>query len=157
MAIQINHIKDHPESIANLASAQFDLWGPLTSRDSLEEYEKLLHTSAFSDALPTTLIAVENSAVLGSVNVLESDLPLRRDLTPWLAQLFVFPNFRRRGVGASLVEAAIIETKQLGWHTIYLYTSGTLPNFYEQLGWSRLEEIVYQNKMRVVMAYETTP
>jgi hypothetical protein len=33
------------------------------------------------------------------VNVLESDLPPRQELTPWLAQLFVLPDFRRQDVG----------------------------------------------------------
>lgn len=153
MAIQINHLRDHRESIHTLATAQFDLWGPLTGRNTLEEYKRLLHSAAGSEHLPNTLVAVDGSSVLGSVNVLECDLPLRQELTPWLAQLFVFPAFRSQGVGTSLVKEAILEVRKLGWHVLYLYTSGTLPEFYEKLGWSRREEVEYLGKTRLVMCY----
>lgn len=153
MPIQIDPISDHLDSIAALARAQFDLWGPLTSRNTLEEYQELLQLAAKSDQLPITLVAVDGSKVLGSVNLLNNDLPLRLDLAPWLAQLFVFPEYRNQGVGASLVKAVSVEARKLGWHNLYLYTSGTLPDFYERLGWSRIEEIEYQGKPRVVMIY----
>ena len=150
--MRIDRINNHLNFISTLAIAHFDLWGSLTSRDSLQEYERLLHTAAASGDLPVTLIAIEGSEVLGSVNILERDLPLRPELTPWLAQLFVFPKFRNKGVAAALVKAAVAEAQKLGWVTIYLYTSGTLPDFYERLGWQREEEVEYRGKMRVVMA-----
>jgi len=153
MGIQVTHIRNHRESIHTLATAQFDLWGSLTSRNTLEEYERLLYRAAESENLPVTLVAVDESRVLGSVNVLECDLSLRQELTPWLAQLFVFPAFRRQGVGTSLVKAAFLAARELGWHVLYLYTSGTLPEFYERLGWARREEVEYLSKMRVIMCY----
>ena len=151
--MQIENIKHHLDAIDTLSKAQFELWGPLTGRNTLKEYRELLHFAAESESLPTTLVAVENTTVLGSVNVLENDLPLRPDIAPWLAQLFVFPNFRRRGAGALLIEGAIAETRKLNRSILYLYTSGTLPSYYEKLGWSRIEEIAYLGKRRVIMAY----
>ena len=111
--MQIENIKHHLDAIDTLSEAQFELWGPLTGRNTLEEYRKLLHFAAESESLPTTLVAVENATVLGSVNVLENDLPLRPDIAPWLAQLFVFPNFRRRSAGALLIAGAIAEARKL--------------------------------------------
>ena len=152
--MQIENIKHHLDAIDTLSEAQFELWGPLTGRNTLEEYRYLLHLAAESESLPITLVAVENATVLGSVNVLENDLPLRPDIAPWLAQLFVFPDFRHRGAGALLIEGAIAEARKLNRPILYLYTSGTLPNYYEKLGWSRMEEIAYLGKRRVIMAYE---
>ena len=129
MPIRIDHIIDHFDSIAVLAKAQFNLWGLLTSRNTLEGYQELLQLAAQSDQLPMTLVAVEGSTVLGSVNLLGNDLPLRPDLTPWLAQLFVFPKYRNQGVGASLVKAVTVEARKLGWQNVYLYTSGLSPGF----------------------------
>ena len=151
--MQIENIKHHLDAIDKLSQAQFELWGPLTGRNTLSEYRELLHLAAESESLPTTLVAVENATVLGSVNVLENDLPLRPDIAPWLAQLFVFPSFRRRGAGAVLIAGAIAEAQKLNRPILYLYTSGTLPNYYEKLGWSRMEEIAYLGKRRVIMAY----
>ncbi len=152
--MQIENIKHHLDAIDTLSQAQFELWGPLTGRNTLKEYRELLHFAAESKSLPTTLVAVENATVLGSVNVLENDLPLRPDIAPWLAQLFVFPNFRCRGAGALLISGAIAKARKLNRPVLYLYTSGTLPNYYEKLGWSRLEEIAYLGKRRVIMAYK---
>ena len=115
----------------------FDLWGPLTSRNTLKEYQSLLERAVAADGLPSTLVAEEDGVVLGSVNVLDSDLPIRSDLTPWLAQLFVFPEYRYQGIGSLLVDAAISEAQRLSHSAIYLYTSGSLPKYYERLGWSR--------------------
>ena len=151
--MQIENIKHHLDAIDPLSQAQFELWGPLTGRNTLKEYRELLHFAAESKSLPTTLVAVENATVLGSVNILENDLPLRPDIAPWLAQLFVFPNFRRRGAGALLIAGAIAETRKLNRSILYLYTSGTLPSYYEKLGWSRMGEIAYLGKRRVIMAY----
>ena len=151
--MQIENIKHHLDAIDTLSQAQFELWGPLTGRNTLKEYRELLHFAAESKSLPTTLVAVENATVLGSVNVLENDLPLRPDIAPWLAQLFVFPNFRRRGAGALLIAGAIAEARKLNRPILYLYTSGTLPSYYKKLGWSRIEEIAYLGKRRVIMAY----
>ena len=154
IAMQIKNIKHHLDAIDTLSEAQFELWRPLTGRNTLEEYRKLLHFAAESESLPPTLVAVENATVLGSVNALENDLPLRPDIAPWLAQLYVFPNFRGRGAGALLIAGAIAEARKLNRSIIYLYTSGTLPSYYERLGWSRMEEIAYLGKRRVIMAYE---
>ncbi len=154
IAMQIENIKHHLNAIDTLSEAQFELWRPLTGRNTLEEYRKLLHFAAESESLPTTLVAVENATVLGSVNALENDLPLRPDIAPWLAQLYVFPNFRGQGAGALLIAGAIAEARKLNRSIIYLYTSGTLPSYYERLGWSRMEEIAYLGKRRVIMAYE---
>ena len=151
--MQIENIKHHLDAIDTLSQAQFELWGPLTGRNTLEEYRELLHLAAESESLPTTLVAVEKATVLGSVNILENDLPLRPDIAPWLAQLFVFPNFRRRGAGALLIAGAIAEARKLNRSILYLYTSGTLPSYYERLGWSRLEEIAYLGELRVIMTY----
>jgi len=34
---------------------------------------------------------------------------------------------------------------------LYLYTSGTLPSFYERIGWIRRENVYYKDKDRTVM------
>ena len=75
----------------------------------------------------------------------------RKDLTPFLAQLYVFPQSRCNGVGTTLIDAAVKEAKKLSWHKLYLYYSGTLPQFYEKLGWHRIEEEAYREKTRIIM------
>ena len=67
------------------------------------------------------LVAVEGEQLLGSVNLLRSEMESRPTLTPWLAQLFVVPGSRRGGVGAALVRAAIAHVRTCGFSDVYLY------------------------------------
>ena len=131
----------------------YDRWGLLTGADSLEGYLALLRGAAASRAVPSVLVASSAGELLGSASLVASDLPLLPELTPWLAQLFVEPSRRRAGVGAALVQATIERARQCGHRRVYLYTSGTLPEYYRRLGWRALERLDYLERERTVMAY----
>jgi len=154
--MEIDSLANHRQLVPRLAKVHFELWGALTGGSSLADYEKILQRAASGSGLPMTLVATEEEEALGSVNLVESDLPVREQLTPWLGQLYVFPDSRNRGVGAALVRAAIEEARCLGWSAVYLYTSGTLPVFYEHLGWRQTEHVEYLGRERVVTEIDTS-
>ena len=52
-------------------------------------------------------------------------------------------------------EAAVAEAKHLSWPKLYLYCSGTLPDYYKNLGWHRTEALDYQGKTRIIMEIAT--
>jgi predicted N-acetyltransferase YhbS len=78
-------------------------------------------------------------------------MDVRSELKPWLAQLYVDSREKGRGIGSALVHAAVERTRKLGFGCLYLYTSGTLPSFYERIGWIRRENVYYKDKDRTVM------
>ncbi len=49
------------------------------------------------------------------------------------------------------VRAVIERGRNLGFDRLYLYTSGTLPLFYERSGWKERETVQYKGKERIVM------
>lgn len=153
--MKIQYLKNRELFIEQLATVQFEHWGPLTGRDSLEQYKALLRGAGKSADLIASLIALEGDRLLGSVNLVENDLPVHRELTPWLAQLYVFPESRCKGVGAALIQATVAEAKRLDYPTLYLYCSGTLPEFYKKFGWHRTEALDYQGKTRIIMEIAT--
>ena len=67
----------------------------------------------------------------------------RPDLSPWLAALYVVPEFRKRGIGATLVAAIEDHARFIGTRRLYLYTSEAEP-FYERIGWT-VEDRFEQN------------
>jgi len=107
--------------------------------------------NAFTRNLPLTLIAAGGKRLLGSVNIVDCDMAIRSELKPWLAQLYVAVLERNRGIGSILVHAAIERSRKLGFRRLYLYTSGTLPVFYECIGWTRRQTVHYKDKARIVM------
>ena len=86
------------------------------------------------DEIPLTLIALSGTVPVGTVSLVESDLPGREDLTPWLASLLVPRELRRQGIGTALVERALTLAAELGYGELYLFAWEHL-GFYGALGW----------------------
>jgi GNAT superfamily N-acetyltransferase len=63
------------------------------------------------------------------------DLDSRRDLTPWLAGVFVLPEYRRRGHASALVRHVEGVAREGGFGTLWLYTSSAA-GLYARLGWA---------------------
>jgi predicted N-acetyltransferase YhbS len=155
--VLITDLAELPESMATLARWHFEYWGPLTGADTLDGYRALLAQAARSRTVPSVLIAVGGDQLLGSANLVNCDLPPRAALTPWLAQLFVAPPHRRHGIGAALVAAVLDRARACGHARAYLFTSGTLPEYYARLGWRTVERLAYLGKERTVMDYALGP
>jgi N-acetylglutamate synthase-like GNAT family acetyltransferase len=96
--------------------------------------------------LPTTLVLVDATRVLGSVSLVLEDAPEFADEgSPWLASLYVRPDARGRGHGARLVRAAVAHAAALGIDDLYLFTPDHR-GFYEQLGWTSLARTALKGK-----------
>jgi predicted N-acetyltransferase YhbS len=79
-------------------------------------------------------VAVEGREPVGSVSVVEKDLPGWEHLTPWLASLYVRPDRRDRGIGKQLVSYAVMEARRMGFAELYLFTPGQR-KFYAAQNW----------------------
>jgi N-acetylglutamate synthase-like GNAT family acetyltransferase len=102
-------------------------------------------------AIPTTFVALgEAGELMGSASLLEHDMQIHQELTPWLASVFVHPDHRRRGVATSLVERGIEEARALGVETLYLYTEDQ-ERLYGRLGWREMERRDYMGYPVVIM------
>ncbi len=148
---KIEDLSARIDLIPLLARWHFKQWGDLTGASTESDYTALLSRNASTRNLPLTLIAVSKDKLLGSVNIVDCDMDARSDLKPWLAQLYVVAPERGKGIGSALVHAAVERSMKLGFGYIYLYTSGTLPSFYERIGWTRREMVHYKEKDRTVM------
>jgi predicted N-acetyltransferase YhbS len=148
---KIQDLSARIDLIPLLARWHFKQWGDLTGASTESDYKALLSRNVSTRKLPLTLIAVNHDRLLGSVNIVECDMDVRSDLKPWLAQLYVADQDRGVGVGSTLVHAAVARSRKLGFAYFYLYTSGTLPSFYERIGWTAREMVYYKGKDRTVM------
>ena len=149
--MQIELLSDHTHLIDRIARVHFEQWGILTGADSIEEYRVFLEGACTLSSLPLVTVALRDGVFLGSASVISCDMDIRKELTPWLAQVYVLEEWRGQGVGAALVNKASEYANRLGFQAMYLYTSGTLPHFYQNLGWIIRETAFYLGKERTIM------
>jgi N-acetylglutamate synthase-like GNAT family acetyltransferase len=150
------YLADHPQFLPTVAAWHHSEWGYIRPGDTVEARQKRLEAECGHREIPTTIIALEKGKLLGSVSLLDEDMDTHKELTPWLASLFVAVEKRGQGIGAALVRRLIEEARELEVKRLYLYTPDQ-EKFYTRLDWSLLERTNYAGKPAVIMAYAISP
>jgi len=99
------------------------------------------------------LVAMCDGQPAGLCLFVRAEIDPKHDLTPWLAALFVAPDFRKRGIGAALVRAIEDHARLVGTATLHLYTLEAEP-FYARLGWQTRERFDWHGERMVLMTRE---
>lgn len=149
MALEIATIADHLPTVARW---HFDEWGDLDPKGSLASWTAGLRERTYRDRIPTTFVALYDSIPVGSLVLVDHDMDTRRDLTPWLAGLFVVPSHRGRGMGSALVRHAIAKAQEFGVAMLYLYYTRDAEALYRHLGWSPLAREFYKGRWVTIMS-----
>jgi GNAT superfamily N-acetyltransferase len=136
--MHVEYLADRPELAAVLARWHFDEWTALYPDWSCEEALAELRSHGGRGCLPTTLVALDDDELLGSVSLVTDDLPGFEHLQPWLASLFVRPDRRGRGIGGFLLERTVAEARDLGVTRLYLFTPRH-ESYYAARGWQTIE------------------
>jgi GNAT superfamily N-acetyltransferase len=133
MKIEIRPLADHPELHDTITRWLWSEWGTPTNHGL---YGSLV-AHCRKDTIPAIYVAFAGGKPTGTVGLLRTDLLSRQEFTPWMAVLYVLPEYRGQGIAARLQEHAVAEAKRLGLPEIYLYTK--MSGFYEKTGWVYLE------------------
>ncbi|MCE3005081.1 MAG: GNAT family N-acetyltransferase [Xanthomonadaceae bacterium] len=155
--MRIEFLADHPQHALTLARWHHREWGELMPDWTRGDAERELIGHATRRDIPTTLILLDDThALVGSVSVLDEDASEFRDLSPWLASLYVAPPARGRGLGAQLAHAAVDHARSMGVPRLYLFTPEHAA-FYARLGWSVLGTRMLGEREVTLMAIELAP
>ncbi|WP_347987924.1 GNAT family N-acetyltransferase [Methylomonas sp. AM2-LC] len=149
--MQILDLKDEPEHLPTLAEWHHQQWYALNPGDSIEKRIVYMQSYLSADFIPTTFIA-KNEVLLGSAAIVANDMDTEMGLSPWLASVFVAPEYRNKGVGSRLVKHVALKAQQAGIDTLYLFTDRV--GFYEKLGWQVFSQQVYYGHRVTVMIIE---
>jgi predicted N-acetyltransferase YhbS len=152
-SIKIMYLVDHPEWVTLLARWSFQTWGSVTPGSTLERAVQRFEQHARSkDLLPLTVVATDNNIPVGMCSLREND-GYESLLSPWLASLFVLPEYRSKGIGKMLVRATLEKAKELGFRKVFLYTfNGSMPEWYESnFGWAVIATDILNEKQLTVM------
>ena len=153
--MKIAYLADHPNVIPASARWLYDQWGHLSPGRSVEGVETELHNSCNRDSIPLAVVALSDTEPVGIACLIQHDMDTRKDLFPWLANVFVSPKHRRNGIGTALTKRIMGKCKTLGIGTCYLFTPDR-ETFYSRLGWTVLERTEYRGEQSVMMNLDVT-
>ena len=139
--MQILDAKDNGQFLPELARALHEEWGAEQGYTFEETLEWCRDVAA--STVETILVAVEADQLVGTASLVENDLGAPTEYTPWLASLWIDPAQRKKGIASRLVTAIEELAHSQGHEELFLFcVEGTLPDFYERLGWQKREQIV---------------
>jgi GNAT superfamily N-acetyltransferase len=106
---------------------------------SVEEEEKALREIARDQSQQVLLLATYDGDAAGTCLLVTSEIDPIHDVSPWLAGLYVAPEFRGLGVGRALVGAIEEQARARSIPRIYLYTDDSEVPYYRNLGWDAVD------------------
>ena len=108
---------------------------------------------AQSSDLPLMFVATHDHGLVGSAALVREDMRTRKDLSPWLASVFVKPEFRHHGTASRLARYIEGEATRRGISKLFLFTEHAR-DLYLKLGWFDLEQCEYEGVNVTVMFKE---
>jgi N-acetylglutamate synthase-like GNAT family acetyltransferase len=85
-------------------------------------------------------VLVKDEELVGAGSIKLTEPGTKDGLSPWLAGIYVKPQYRGLGLGRGIVLALEAKAQQLGVETLYLSADSAV-DFYLSLGWQVLERL----------------
>lgn len=149
--MRIEYLADNLSKIPELARLHFEEWSYLHPEESLEKRIERLKLCCGRHAVPMAVVALKNKDLIGSAMLIEQDMETHPHLGPWVAGVYVKPQFRGKKIGRALVKRIEDEAQLLQFPALYLY-SPSAEAFYQLLGWTVIKRCAYLGANVVVMS-----
>ncbi len=150
--VNISFLAEHSQHIPTLASWHQNEWhhiSPhLTTAKRIDEYSSYRS----DDTIPCCLIATHDDKLLGSASLVLSDMETRPELSPWLASVYVHPDYRCQGIATKLIKHCLDIARRTGIDKLYLFTPDQ-KDFYSHRGWQLLEDCEFHGEQVDIMYY----
>lgn len=150
MELRYDYLPRDEKIIRLVATWQFDAFGAHDRRASYTRTLGLLQERIESRRVPLCLVAWEGAEPVGTLSIIDDDLPTHPEWKPWLADLVVAPAHRGRGLGTALFKRAEEEFRRLGAGTGYLFTWDH-EAMYTRLGWQTFLTEPYREDLVAIM------
>ena len=131
-------LRERPDFATTVADRIWRAWWEPKGY-SLAFVEGLVQRNLSDELIPFALVAHDGDTFLGTASVIASDLDERPQYTPWIAAVWVEPEHRSNGIGATLVRAGAEKAHALGFDPVYLCALPSKQGFYTRLGWRLVE------------------
>ena len=147
-------LKHCPEHIPEMAKWHYQEWGALFPEKSEADFVSDLVTTLNDAELPLSWVLLLDQQVVGTASILLHDMQTNRELSPWLANIYLAPSVRGKGLGKWLVQQVMAEADKLAIKQLYLFTEDQAA-FYQRIGWQALKQELYQGKAVTIMRWKS--
>jgi GNAT superfamily N-acetyltransferase len=137
-SITISDLSDVPEFAGDVADRVWNAWWR-EAGVRLPDLRARVDEALAGDGIPIALVAHEGKTFLGTASLIACDMEMRAQYSPWVAAVWVEPEYRGAGIGAALVGAAAMTAFDLGAERAYLCATAANAPFYSRLGWQVIE------------------
>lgn len=149
-ATKIERLSAGSPHVATLAGWTHAAWGHLNPGMTLDDAFERLRGECGAGGVPSVFVAMHDGVPVGTASLVADDMRDRPDLSPWLASVFVLPEWRGQGIASSLVRRVEAEARDSGIALFHLYTPDQQA-LYRRLGWQAVEERDYRGEAVTIM------
>jgi GNAT superfamily N-acetyltransferase len=133
MTTTLVSLRERPDLVPTIASWLWYEWARLKGR-TLEQVEVRLTGRLTTAGFEETFVCLVQDTPVGTASLVDADLDTRPDLTPWLAGVFVAPEYRGKNLAPPLVRRVEDAAQAAGARTLWLHTEHA-EGLYAKLGW----------------------
>jgi len=144
----MSNLRERPEFFPTVAERIWDFsWK--SEGVSLDQVSAGLRELIANECFPFRIVAHDGERYLGSTLGIVSDLDVRPQYTPWVAAVWVEPEYRGQNIGRSLVSCAEEACFKQGFQRLYLCARAARHDFYVRQGWVPIERDVGEKRLTV--------
>lgn len=149
-AVDIVALQQQPNFLDQMAALHQQEWQGNGRKVSLQGRRERLQSHLRTTGLPNTWLALHNNELVGSVSLIDYVFHSAHEPSAWVANLYVTPTWRGRGLGRRLLAFAEARGPQFRLQRLFLFTPN-LRDFYQQSGWHFLHKARVQGQWVDVM------
>jgi GNAT superfamily N-acetyltransferase len=147
MRFFISNLRERPEFFPTVADRVWNFtWK--AKGVSLADVSSGLRDLISTEAFPFAIVAHDGERYVGSTLAIASDMDERPEYTPWVAAVWVEPEYRGQNVGRSLVSYAAEKVLQT-FQRVYLCARAERHDFYARQGWVPIERNVGHKQLTI--------
>ena len=97
---------------------------------------KIEDNLATTSGMPLTFLLLKNDRIIGFYQLVEQELLVRKDLSPWISPLFIDKSERGQALGVLLLDHGRKMARELGYEKVYITTDYI--QYYEKYGFQEI-------------------
>jgi len=148
MTVTISDLRQQPAFFDAVADRIWRAWWKERGFPASTIVERLRENLTPSP-IPFALVAHRGETFMGTASVIMSDLEERPQYSPWVAAVWVEPQYRMRDIGTALVTRAASDAFALNIRRLYLCAPRERQRFYTRQGWAQVEEGIGSRKLTI--------